>query len=137
MSYFDTGNGTRNNGNAIRGIDGGGLPWVIGAGDGKLKPHGDVDVAVRGLVIDPNDPAAIAAGVAGTNPVAAFKVIVSCLSKDAGGSAISVNVSTQTFPADTAGNAHISDTVALPSPCIAPIIFVTSPGGNWFAATGF
>jgi hypothetical protein len=27
--------------------------------------------------------------------------------------------------------------VDLPSPCIAPIVFVTSPNGAWFAATGF
>ena len=31
----------------------------------------------------------------------------------------------------------ISDTIVLPQPCIAPIVFVTSPGGAWFAATGF
>jgi hypothetical protein len=24
----------------------------------------------------------------------------------------------------------------LPSPCLAPIVFVTSPGGAWFAVTG-
>jgi hypothetical protein len=27
-------------------------------------------------------------------------------------------------------------TVSLPSPCIAPIVFVTAPTGAWFAATG-
>jgi len=26
--------------------------------------------------------------------------------------------------------------VGLPQPCIAPIVFVTSPTGAWFAATG-
>jgi len=26
--------------------------------------------------------------------------------------------------------------LGLPSPCIAPIVFVTSPGGAWLAATG-
>jgi hypothetical protein len=63
--------------------------------------------------------------------------IVSCLSKDAGGNAITANVQTGLFPADTAGNSEIEDTVSLPEPCIAPIVFVTSPGGAWFAATGF
>lgn len=128
---------TRNNGNAIRGIDGGGLPWVIEFGRGKLKPNGDIDVQVKGLVFDPNDQGAIDAGVAGRNTVPNFKAIVSCLSKDVDGNVITVNVSTGLFPADEAGNAHIQDTVSLPEPCIAPIIFVTSSTGLWFASTGF
>jgi hypothetical protein len=123
--------------NAIRGIPGGGLPWVIAFGKGKLSPDGSVNVLVKGLVIDPNDPAAIAAGRAGTNPSPSFKVMVSCLSKDANGTVITVNVSTGLFPADAEGNAQINDSVSLPSPCIAPILFVTSPTGSWFASTGY
>ena len=123
--------------NAIRGVPGGGLPWVIEFGKGKLSPEGYVDVLVKGLVFDPNDQAVIDRGIGGTNTVSNFRVIVSCLSKDAGGNATTVNVSTGLFPADTAGNAHIKDTVVLPSPCIAPILFVTSPTGAWFASTGF
>jgi hypothetical protein len=45
-------------------------------------------------------------------------------------------VSTAPFPASATGDADINATVSLPSPCIAPIVFVTSPGGAWFAATG-
>jgi hypothetical protein len=119
--------------NKIRDVPGGGRPWVIDFAKGKLSPDGDVDVMVQGLVIDPNEPIP----AAGTNPSPAFKVIVSCLSKNESGAAITVNVSTGEFPADPAGNAHIQDTVSLPRPCIAPIIFVTNPGGSWFAATGF
>lgn len=122
--------------NAIRGVPGGGLPWVIDFGKGKLSPDGSVDVLVKGLVFDPSDPDVIARGIGGTNTVPNFKVIVSCLSRDVGGNPITVNVSTGLFPADTAGNAQINDVVALPSPCIAPILFVTSPGGAWFASTG-
>lgn len=128
---------TRNNGNAIRGIDGGGLPWVVAFGRGELKPDGEIEVQVMGLVFDPNDQGAIAAGVAGRNTVPNFKAIVSCLSKDAVGNMATVNVSTGLFPADGEGNAKIEDTVSLPDPCIAPIIFVTSPTGLWFALTGF
>jgi hypothetical protein len=122
---------------AIRGVPGGGLPWVIEFGKGKVSPEGKVDVLVKGLVFDPNDQAVIDRGIGGTNTVPNFMVIVSCLSRDAGGNPVTVNVSTGLFPADTAGNAHIKDTVALPSPCIAPILFVTSPGGAWFASTGY
>jgi hypothetical protein len=34
------------------------------------------------------------------------------------------------------GDAHIGARVTLPEPCIAPIVFVTSPTNAWFAATG-
>ena len=109
---------------------------VIGSANGELKANGKIEVNVRGLVIDPNDPAAIAAGRAGTNPSPSFIAIVRCLSKDAVGAATTVNVQTKPFPATSNGNSKIEDTVSLPQPCIAPIIFVASPGGAWFAATG-
>lgn len=120
----------------IRGLAGGGLPWVISEGEGELKVDGRIEVEVEGLVLDPNDSVVIARGLAGINPVAEFKAIVSCLSKDRMGNAITVNVGTGLFPADREGNSEIEDIVELPDPCIAPIIFVTSPGGAWFSATG-
>jgi hypothetical protein len=123
--------------NAIRDVPGGGLPWVIEFGKGKLSPDGSVDVLVKGLVFDPNDQAVIDRGLAGINTVPNFKVIVSCLSKDADGNPTTVNVSTGLFPADSEGNALINDSVVLPSPCIAPILFVTNPVGAWFASTGY
>jgi hypothetical protein len=126
----------------IRGINGGGLPWVIGSGRGELNSNGDLEVSVRGLVLDPNDPNVIAAGLAGQNPIAQFKVIVSCQTVDANGAATVVNTTSTAFPAKTGlaskggGNAHVETHISLPKPCIAPILFVTSPGGAWFAATG-
>jgi hypothetical protein len=122
--------------NPIRGISGGGLPWVIEFGKGKLSPDGTIDVMVKGLVLDPND-SAVPSDRKGTNPIPNFMTIVSCLSKDADGKPTTENVPTGLFPADTAGNLHIQDTITLPQPCIALIIFVTSPTGAWFASTGF
>jgi hypothetical protein len=112
--------------NPIRGLNGGGVPWIIESGRGSLDRDGHLKVRVDGLVLAPTH----------SNPVAMFKAIVSCQSIGAGGSATVVNVSTSTFPANTEGESHIKATVQLPSPCIAPIVFVTSPGGAWFAATG-
>lgn len=123
--------------NAIRGVPGGGLPWVIDFGEVKVSAEGGVKVEVKGLVFDPNDQAVIDLGIGGTNTVPSFKAIVSCLSKDAEGNPTTVNLSTGLFPADASGNAVIGDEVSLPDPCIAPIVFVTSPGGAWFASTGF
>jgi hypothetical protein len=83
-----------------------------------------------------NDPS-VPANLRGTNPIAQFKAIVSCLSVDASGNPETVNLATKAFDATTGGDASIEDRVTLPKPCIAPIIFVTSPSGAWFAATGF
>ncbi len=117
--------------NPIRGINGGGLPWVISSGSGELKANGELEVEVEGLVL--------AAGPnAGSNPISTFRAIVSCLKSDA----TVENLTTDAFPATTGpassggGNASIEANLTLPQPCIAPIVFVTSPGGAWFAATG-
>jgi len=124
--------------NPIRGISGGGLPWVISGGGGALDAHGHLVVHVRGLVLGPTAPPAIA----GTNPLPFFRAIVSCLSIGAGGTPSIVNLETGDFPATSTGDAEIEATLALPNPCLAPIIFVTSaplgapPAPRWLAVTG-
>jgi hypothetical protein len=121
--------------NAIRGIAGGGVPWaVLGEAEAKLLEDGRLEVKVEGLVFDPNDADAISRGIAGTNTVAQMKAILSCQTVTDGAATIA-NVSTALFPATTGaaaaggGNVHIVEQLALPSPCIAPIVFVTSPAG--------
>ena len=127
--------GSNPNPNPSRGVNGGGLPWVIAEANGELRDNGDLEVEVEGLVLG-----SVAMGVpadkAGTNPAPFFRAIVSCLSIDGGGKPTTVNVITAPFPANANGDSEIEDNIALPSPCIAPIIFVTSPGGSWFSATG-
>ncbi len=117
--------------NPIRGVNGGGLPWVIGSGTGELSTTGHLEIKVQGLVL--------AAGPnIGKNPVSSFRAIVSCLKSD--GSV--QNEMTDPFPAtlglasEGGGNAKIEADLSLPQPCIAPIIFVTNPAGAWFATTG-
>lgn len=115
----------------IRGINGGGVPWVIASGKGELSTSGDLEIKVTGLVL---------AGT-GANPIGSFKAIVSC--QDGSGGV--TNVTTAAFPATTGpasaggGDARFEGQVSLPHPCIAPIVFVTSPGTTpaWFASTGF
>ncbi|HAJ35240.1 MAG TPA: hypothetical protein DCL15_06060 [Chloroflexi bacterium] len=125
--------------NAIRGVSGGGLPWVLNSAKGELRADGKLEVKVKGLVFDPNDPVVIERGLAGQNTVPEFRAVVSCQSVDGNGNATVINLATAPFPATTglgAGDAEIKAYVPLPSPCIAPIIFVTNPAGAWFAATG-
>ena len=119
--------------NPIRGLNGGGLPWMITAGNGVLKQDGRLVLHVRGLVLANHAP--VPPALQGTNPITSFRAIVSCQTISSGSAAVS-NVRTDPFPASSEGNADVETAVALPSPCIAPIVFVTSPGGAWFAATG-
>ena len=104
-----------------RGITGGGKPWAITAGSGAVDRNGSVHVSVSGLVIP-------VAPFNGTNPVAAFGATVSCVTPHG-----VVNLRTGTAPATAAGDATIDGAVMLPNPCQDPILFVTSPGGAWFA----
>lgn len=126
---------------AIRNINAGGAPWALTNGHGELRSDGKLELAISGLVLEPTDPALIAAGVAGTVPAAilagGYNAVVSCLSKDANGAAVTVNVAAGAVPTDTAGNALFETKISLPKPCIAPIVLVTNAAGTaWFAATG-
>ncbi|MET1011188.1 MAG: hypothetical protein ABWY83_02300 [Actinomycetota bacterium] len=111
--------------NPIRGVNGGGVAWDIAKGEAVLTADGVLEVKVEGLVL----------ATTGTNPVTSFRAIVSCQAIVDGAAAV-VNVSTAAFPATTTGDSKIAETVSLPSKCFAPIVFVTSPGGSWFAVTG-
>lgn len=119
-------------GTPVRGLAGGGLPWEIDKARGSLRSDGRLDVRVEGLVLARKAP--VPANLQGTNPVPQFRAIVSCLTpaQPVNGE----NVATDPFPASPAGDAEFSGTVQLPVSCVAPIVFVTSPANQWFAATG-
>ena len=120
-----------------RGIVGGKLPWDINSAGGRLTVDGELEIRIRGLVLDhtlPNDGTPFSGGL---NPFKTFSVIVSCLTPDPEtGELVVVNVA----PLDQAtgnprqfrasvpgGDCDIHTHVALPDPCMAPIVFVTSP----------
>ena len=115
----------------LRGINGDDIPWAIADVEGELRANGHLEISVQGLVL--------AAGAnAGSNTSPVFRGLVSCVRSDG----TFANILTDPFPATTGpasaggGNAEIVADVALPQPCIAPNIFVTSGTGSWFAATG-
>ncbi|HEX3219601.1 MAG TPA: hypothetical protein VHU77_06200 [Candidatus Limnocylindria bacterium] len=115
----------------LRGLNGGGIPWQLNAAKVVLTSDGHLTIKVEGLVL-------AAGGAAGTNPISSFRAVVSCLQSDTS----VLNLTTDPFPATTGaaidggGNAKFEGDVSLPHPCIAPIVFVTSPGSAWFASTG-
>ncbi len=113
---------------ALRGINGGGKPWTLSEAKGNLGADGSLKVEVQGLVL----------AATGSNPISSFAAIVSCVTSTGAFD----NILTAAFPATIGpaslggGDADIETTVALPQPCIAPIVFVTNSSGAWFAATG-
>ena len=118
--------------NPIRGLGGGGAPWKITSGKAELNGSGKLEVRVRGLVL---------VGT-GANPIANFSAILSCQSKDAAGAPTVVNLVAATAPATAAGDSDLEGRVTLPSPCIAPIVFVAIPAtatapARWLAVSGF
>jgi hypothetical protein len=121
---------------AVRGVMGAGLPWMVDKARGSLSAGGHLRINVRGLVFT-NDPS-VPANQRGINTEAMFRGLVSCLSEQSGGGGIvTVNVMTDPFPATPAGDSEINGTVALPAQCIAPIVFVTNGAGDsWFAVIG-
>jgi hypothetical protein len=119
--------------NPIRGINGGGLPWQIDDASGKLSSSGKLEVTVRGLVLLDGPP--VPEALQGTNPIGTFQAIVSCTTT-IGGTPATVNVATDPFPATATGDSKIKAQVNLPSPCLAPIIFVGPSPTTWFAITG-
>jgi hypothetical protein len=114
--------------NAIRGVPGGGLPWQLTSATGELSTGGRLEIKVEGLVLV----------ATGANPIASFRGVVNCLTPNSPTNG--VNIVTAPVPATSTGNAEIEAQLELPSPCIAPIVFVTNgtaaAPGAWFAATG-
>lgn len=119
--------------NPIRGINGGGLPWQIDRAVGKLSTSGKLEVKVHGLVLLDAPP--VPEALRGTNPAANFRAIVSCTTTTDGNPA-TVNVATDPFPATATGDSKIKARISVPSPCLAPIIFVGPSPTTWFAVTG-
>jgi hypothetical protein len=111
---------------ALRGIPAGGAPWRITSARGFLLAGGTLIVNVHGLTL-----------LNGFNPVPQFEAAVSCQSIGLLGQETVTNVFTQAFPATVTGDSVIDAHVALPTPCFAPLVLVTSPAPqHWFAVTG-
>jgi hypothetical protein len=111
----------------IRDQNAAGARWRLDRGEARLSQRGELRVKVRGLVLQNT----------GVSPVAAFRAILSCQTND-GNALINVNLQTATVPVGPEGDAEFRETLSgIPSPCYAPIVFVTSAGGSWFAVSGF
>ena len=119
--------------NPVRGVPGDESPWGVDRAFGTLDSDGNLVIVVRGLVFTDNpDPTLI-----GKNDEDDFRGLVSCLTED-GNAVKEANVLTAGFPATPTGDSVIHAKVALPNPCVAPIVMVLAGSEmKWFAMTGF
>jgi len=106
----------------VAGVTGAGHAWSLEEGNAKLFSDDRVLVNVEGLVLFPE----------GTQPAANVRVVVSCN----GGGTGNIIPSGLVPLSQPDGDLHFNDQLALPSPCLDPVIFVTSQNGFWFATTG-
>lgn len=117
--------------NPVDGVGGGNAQWEIGRGWGHLKRNGELEIHVRGLVL-PEPP------FNGVNTVPNFRGLVICRTADAAGNATTVQTFSAAFPASEDGTSDIVTSVSLPTPCIAPTVFVMHPEApRWFATLGY
>jgi hypothetical protein len=117
--------------NPVDGVGGGNAQWAINKGWGHLTKSGALTIHVRGLVL-PEPP------FNGVNVVPDFRALVVCRSADAAGNAVRIETFSGLFPASEAGDSDIETTLALPTPCVAPTVFVMHPDApRWFATPGY
>lgn len=119
----------------VAGIPGDELPWEIEKAVGHLDTAGNLFLLVKGLVF--KDDPSVPPELRGTNDETEFRAAVACLTEE-NGQVVQKNVLTTGFPATPEGNSLIIARVALPDPCIAPVVLVLAGSEDkWFSVTGF
>jgi hypothetical protein len=120
-------------GTSIGGVNSCGKIWKIKSGEVELGRSGDIEVELRGLVL--NDATT---GEFNGTADGVTQVVVSLV---CGGSKASVVAESDRFPLSKDGRADIETKLRLPAQCIAPIVLVREVWegkvGGWLAATGF
>jgi hypothetical protein len=113
---------------AIRGVVPGAVPWALTQGATRVSSAGRLSLHVEGLVIT-------GTGTHLDGTTGPVTKVVASLTCDGATPAI---VSTGAVPLSAGGDARIDQRVAVPSPCLAPIVLVraNSSSGPWIAATG-
>jgi hypothetical protein len=111
----------------VVGVPGAGAAWTTNNSRAKLYSDGTLKVRIRHLVF-------VSGANAGRNTVTQGIVTVVC-NGNANPATDRVNSLPIPFSVPD-GNARFHAKVSLPSPCFAPVVFFTSPGGSWFAVSG-
>jgi hypothetical protein len=121
--------------NAIDGVEGDDLPWVIESARGSLDSKGHLKLQVKGLVFSDDDK--VPPELQGINDEAEFRAVVTCLTETEDDQVELATVVSEGFKATIDGDSHIDAQLELPDPCIRPVVFVISgKEDKWFAVTG-
>jgi hypothetical protein len=116
---------------AIHGVAAGAAPWVLRHGEVQIDRDGRVRAKLDGLVI----PVAHGTFPAGTaRPVTVVSASLYC-----GADSSAAAATTSSVPISEDGDAVISEKVALPSTCLAPIVLVhpNNLAATYIAASGW
>src|SRR5256712_14058364 len=122
-------------GMVVRGVAGGGAPWVVDQGEARLKENGRLRVKVERLLITGTGGPADGT----TGPVTGVRASLTCQVSN-------VVATTGVQPLSSEGNPKSKAGLTLPTLCIGPVVLVrvgsttSNPGplmGPWIAATGF
>jgi hypothetical protein len=120
-------------GTSIGGVNSCGKIWKLKSGEVELGRDGDIEVELRGLVLNDTTTGEFNGTADGVT-----QVVVSLV---CGGSKASVVAESDRFPLSKDGRADIETKLRLPAQCIAPIVLVREVWegkvGGWLAATGF
>lgn len=119
----------------VRTVNSGGVPWVVAAGsETRLTGDGRLRADIRGLLITGTGGALDGT----TGPVTQVVAALTCTNAASGDAGAPSIVATATAPLSAAGNARIDENVAVPSPCIAPVVLIraNAAAGPWIAASG-
>jgi hypothetical protein len=120
----------------VRTVSSGGVPWVVSAGsDTRLTGDGRLRADIRGLLITGTGGALDGT----TGPVTQVAAALTCTNAASGDTGAPSIVNTDPVPLSAAGDARIDQRIAVPVPCIAPIVLIraNSAAGPWIAGNGF
>jgi len=108
--------------NIVRGVNPGGVPWIISRLIVEVKIDGRISVDGRGLLLGGTDNI-------GTPGGQSVKARLFC------GTSVASSDSA-VVPLEANGDFRIDGALAPvpPTPCTTPVLLIVSGGGNWFAA---
>ncbi|MDA4118145.1 MAG: hypothetical protein OK455_07360 [Thaumarchaeota archaeon] len=109
----------------VAGINPAGAAWVVSTAEADLAGNGQLSINVQGLVLQ------------STGTVPPGLMVEATLACQTGTNSWTYSMTSPTAVSST-GNAAISQTLTLPTPCDAPIVLIRSAtSGSWFAVTGY
>jgi hypothetical protein len=109
----------------VAGVSPAGAAWEVGSSEVDLSGSGLLTVSIQGLFL-------ISTGTVGS--VTSVQAVLACQT----GTSTWTYVTTTPVSLSTSGDATISQTITLPTPCYAPIVLIEKGAGTtYFATTGY